>query len=364
MRVVTMASKQDKATPQEEGGVFSWVADLVSRVFGGGAEETTDEYSKTMQDKMGSKLSYVHENGINFDRIGSDLIVGSCLQSAADVDTLRTEHSVGTVLCLQEDKDMQWWNLDLQPIVNRASERGDVEHVRMPIRDFDPFSLRTSLPATVKRLCEAQRANGGTAYVHCTAGLGRAPGVALAYMWWVGGWPSLPAAYDHLFAQRPCHPQLPSIRAAACDILAGGMCDQPVLISIMAGGSLEGAEAVEVSGLNIGWGPRQPLALNPTTGRWEHTAHLPIGKFLYKYVVRYAGVEGETWLHSDEMPTIDDNGNLNNYVEIEAADPAEAARRQRIMAADGMLTADEQARIKAWLAHPTASLTSTPAAAL
>jgi hypothetical protein len=58
---------------------------------------------------------------------------------------------------------------------------------------------------------------------------------------------------------------------------------QPVLISIMAGGSLEGAEAVEVSGLNIGWGPRQPLALNPTTGRWEHTAHLPIGKFLYKY---------------------------------------------------------------------------------
>jgi hypothetical protein len=139
----------------------------------------------SVQDKMGSKLSYVHENGINFDRIGSDLIVGSCLQSAADVDTLRTEHSVGTVLCLQEDKDMQWWNLDLQPIVNRASERGDVEHVRMPIRDFDPFSLRTSLPATVKRLCEAQRANGGTAYVHCTAGLGRAPGVALAYMWCV-----------------------------------------------------------------------------------------------------------------------------------------------------------------------------------
>ena len=31
------------------GWRFSWVADLVSRVFGGGAEETTDEYSKTMQ---------------------------------------------------------------------------------------------------------------------------------------------------------------------------------------------------------------------------------------------------------------------------------------------------------------------------
>jgi hypothetical protein len=127
-------------------------------------------------------------------------------------------------------------------VIFGVAERGDIEHVRMPIRDFDPFSLRTNLPATVKRLCEAQRANGGTAYVHCTAGLGRAPGVALAYMWWVGGWDTLPggvlgggggggahtlpAAYDTLYAQRQCHPQLQSIRAAACDILAGGMCEQ------------------------------------------------------------------------------------------------------------------------------------------
>jgi protein-tyrosine phosphatase len=114
----------------------------------------------------------------------------------------------------------------LRVVIFGAAERGDIEHVRMPIRDFDPFSLRTNLPATVKRLCEAQRANGGTAYVHCTAGLGRAPGVALAYMWWVGGWDTLPAAYDTLYAQRQCHPQLQSIRAAACDILAGGMCEQ------------------------------------------------------------------------------------------------------------------------------------------
>jgi hypothetical protein len=98
------------------------------------------------------------------------------------------------------------------------------------------------------------------------------------------------------------------------------------------------------------------LSITLNKAQWLRVQH--------RYVVRYAGVEGETWLHSDEMPTIDDNGNLNNYVEIEAADPAEAARRQRIMATDGMLTADEQARIKAWLAHPTASLTSTPAAAL
>jgi hypothetical protein len=66
-------------------------------------------------------------------------------------------------------------------------------------------------------------------------------------------------------------------------------------------------------------------------------------------VARFAGVEGETWLHSDEMPTVEDNGNLNNYVELTAADPAEAERRARIMADDGLLTADEQARIAQWL---------------
>jgi hypothetical protein len=75
----------------------------------------------TPQAKMGSKLTYVHEDGINFNRISPDLIVGSCLQTAADVDTLRQEQGVGTVLCLQEDKDMAWWNLDIQPIVSRAA---------------------------------------------------------------------------------------------------------------------------------------------------------------------------------------------------------------------------------------------------
>jgi hypothetical protein len=64
---------------------------------------------------------------------------------------------------------------------------------------------------------------------------------------------------------------------------------QPVTISIAADGPLEGAEAVEVSGLNIGWGSRQPLQLNAATGRWECTANLPTGKFIFKYVAFLSG---------------------------------------------------------------------------
>lgn len=47
-------------------------------------------------------------------------------------------------------------------------------------RDFDPYDLRMRLPVAVAKLHQAIEANKGkTAYVHCTAGLGRAPGVAV-----------------------------------------------------------------------------------------------------------------------------------------------------------------------------------------
>ena len=37
-------------------------------------------------------------------------------------------------------------------------------------RDFDPFSLRQRLPSAVALLARQAEQNGGTAYVHCTAG--------------------------------------------------------------------------------------------------------------------------------------------------------------------------------------------------
>jgi len=46
----------------------------------------SDEYSDVMQQRMGSSLTYRHEDGINFADILNDLMVGSCLQTAEDVD--------------------------------------------------------------------------------------------------------------------------------------------------------------------------------------------------------------------------------------------------------------------------------------
>ena len=47
------------------------------------------------------------------------------------------------------------------------------------IRDFDAFDLRLRLPAVVSKLHKLINCNGGVTYIHCTAGLGRAPAVAV-----------------------------------------------------------------------------------------------------------------------------------------------------------------------------------------
>ncbi|KAL4305003.1 hypothetical protein AHAS_Ahas16G0034800 [Arachis hypogaea] len=48
--------------------------------------------------------------------------------------------------------------------------------------DFDPNSLRNILPKAVSSLEWAISKGKGRVYVHCTAGLGRAPGVTIAYL--------------------------------------------------------------------------------------------------------------------------------------------------------------------------------------
>lgn len=57
-------------------------------------------------------------------------------------------------------------------------------------------------------------------YVHCTAGLGRAPAVVIAYLYWFRGLP-LHQAYDFLTSIRPCGPKKEAIRGATFDLMSG-----------------------------------------------------------------------------------------------------------------------------------------------
>lgn len=60
------------------------------------------------------------------------------------------------------------------------------------------------LPAVVSKLYKAINRNGGVTYVHCTAGLGRAPAVA------VGSSPLSPP---------PSFPRMPQIYVIKCHVL-------------------------------------------------------------------------------------------------------------------------------------------------
>ncbi|XP_019092173.1 PREDICTED: phosphoglucan phosphatase LSF2, chloroplastic-like [Camelina sativa] len=76
--------------------------------------------------------------------------------------------------------------------------------MRRPAKDFDPLSLRSQLPKAVSSLEWAVSEGKGRVYVHCSAGLGRAPG--------------LNTAYDTLVSKRPCGPNKGAIRGATNDL--------------------------------------------------------------------------------------------------------------------------------------------------
>lgn len=130
---------------------------------------------------------------------------------------IHTELGVGTILCLQKDSDMAYFNLDIRPIQAACRTLG-IAHVRFEIRDFDPFDLRIRLPEAVRVCAEAAASGRGPLYIHCTAGLGRAPAVAMAWMHWCKGYP-LADAVTLLTSIRACNPKVQAIRQATVDVL-------------------------------------------------------------------------------------------------------------------------------------------------
>jgi len=159
-------------------------------------------------------------------------------------------------------------------------------------------------------------------------------------MFWCDGL-CLDAAYKSLFAVRRCHPQLGMIRAATCDMLAG---EEGSLVPTRISISREGAAVVEIAGLDVGWGRRVPLERDAASGEFVLARGLPAGSYQYKFIV-----DGE-WLANPDLPTVDDNGNINNVVDVAPAPGSpDAERRGRIMAAGGRPTEDELAQLRAQL---------------
>ncbi|KAI3705510.1 hypothetical protein L1987_75749 [Smallanthus sonchifolius] len=303
-------------------------------------EEKSDVYSTNMTEAMGAVLTYRHELGMNYNFITQDLIVGSCLQTPADVDKLRSI-GVKTIYCLQQNSDLEYFSVDIGGIREYASTFDDIQHVHAEIRDFDAFDLRLRLPYVVSKLHKAINRNGGITYIHCTAGLGRAPATALAYMFWDQGY-KLNDAVTFLLSKRSCFPKVDAIKSATVDILTG-LKRKPVTLTWKG----EECSTVAIAGLDIGWGQRTPLTYDKNQGTWTLHRDLPEGRYEYKYIV-----DGEWMTNKHELLTpVDKDGNINNYIQVSDDDPKSltTALWERLGSDDFDLTTSERQVIRQFL---------------
>eukprot|EP00898_Chlorokybus_atmophyticus_P007055 jgi/Chlat1/7350/Chrsp59S09142 len=311
-----------------------------------GEELRMMRYNQRMQQRMGGSMTYNHAAGMNYARVLPDLVVGSCPQWAGDIDHLAQNEDVRLVFCLQEDKDLEYvlirksliplyFRLDMGQVQHRAWQRGDVLHYRHPIKDFDANSLRHNLPQAVATLHALHQITGGTMYIHCTAGLGRAPGVALAYMNWLRGY-TLKEANELLQQVRPCNPRYEAIRQATTDMLTMGLTKEATLVW-----SRCCHESVQIAGLDVGWNQRISAQKEPQDHRWVIKRELPVGRYEYKYIVDH-----HHWTFNPDAPTTPDrSGNINNVLEVVPEDEQHRHMLQRVMREDAVLAPEERMRI-------------------
>ena len=132
------------------------------------------------------------------------LIVGE-YPNLADVEWLRDEHGVTAVVCLQDDADLASKRLRLPDLRERYVAAG-LSFDHLPVPDGDPDFLADRLPIVVEVLHDLLQ-SGATVYLHCNAGMNRAPTAAIAYAHVHGGF-DLPAAVEHVKDRRLCVPYL------------------------------------------------------------------------------------------------------------------------------------------------------------
>ncbi len=151
---------------------------------------------------------------IDYDAILDHLFVGTYPRTRGDVHQLKSDDGITGVLNLQTDEDIRACGLDWKRLSRHYQARG-MEVERVPILDFDPIDLRARLGRAVDTL-DGLMARHRRVYVHCTAGVGRSPAVAIAWLAWCRGW-DLFEAVEFVKDKRRCAPYVEAIELATHD---------------------------------------------------------------------------------------------------------------------------------------------------
>jgi len=111
--------------------------------------------------------------------ISDNLLIGE-YPTPDDAAWLKSTLQVTAVVCLQDDSDLASKFIRLADL-RRAYEAEGVDFHHIPIIDGDATSIRTALDGVVA-LVHSLIGGGRRVYVHCSAGMNRAPTVAIAYL--------------------------------------------------------------------------------------------------------------------------------------------------------------------------------------
>ena len=127
-----------------------------------------------------------------------------------DAAWLRDQHGVTAVLSLQDDADLASKGIELRALERAYREHGLGFH-RIPVPDGDDRHLAARLGEIVGLL--GRLVDGGErVYLHCNAGLNRAPTAAIAYLHVREGL-SLEAARNAVKQARPCVPYMRALES-------------------------------------------------------------------------------------------------------------------------------------------------------
>lgn len=120
-----------------------------------------------------------------------------------DIEWLRDEHRVTAIHNLQDDEDLRINALDIA-LLGEVSARHGIKLVRTPIQDGSADDMADRLRAALRDLAALVEGRERV-YLHCNAGLNRAPTLAIAYLRAHGGM-SLDEALAHVKKRRSCGP--------------------------------------------------------------------------------------------------------------------------------------------------------------
>ena len=130
-----------------------------------------------------SKLDFIDVNFVallDFNKIGNtNIYIGPYLQTEQDFESIYKK-GINAVLNVQTNKDLEYRQLDIN-ILKKYANKYNINIERYPIEDFSQEELYQKLKGAGDLLNNLIK-KGKNVYVHCTAGIGRAPSVVIIYL--------------------------------------------------------------------------------------------------------------------------------------------------------------------------------------